>query len=67
MGHHPGPLSFSGYAGAVMIDFASIAKLNWRDVPSGSGSVYFTVSSRDMFGSLITSRRRNHLMHMLPS
>src|SRR5882672_1538272 len=67
MGHQPAPRSFSGYAGLVMMDFASITKLNWRDVPSGNGSVYFTVSSRDIFGSLMTLRRRSHLMHMLPS
>src|SRR5207237_463741 len=44
--HQPGPVSFSGYAGEVMTDFASISKLNQRALPPGSGSVYFEVSHR---------------------
>ena len=67
MGHQPRLLNRSGYAGEVMMDFASITNENWRAVPFGNGSVYFEVSSRDMLGSRITSRRRSHLMHMLPS
>src|SRR5581483_10285363 len=49
-GHHPWLLSCMGYDGDVMIDFASMTKLNCRAVPFGSGSVYFDVSSRDIFG-----------------
>ena len=52
IGHQPGPESFSGYAGDVMIDFASISKLNMRAFPPGSGSVYFDVSHRVMNGSV---------------
>ena len=47
-------------AGSVMIDLASITKLNILAVPSGSGSVYFDVSSRVMNGPSASSRRRIH-------
>ena len=32
--------------GHVIVDFASMANVNWRADPSGIGSVYFDVSSR---------------------
>src|SRR3954465_7781 len=67
MGHHPGPFSRSGYAGEVMIDFASISKLNWRTLSPGSGSVYFDVSQRVMNGSAPTLMRRSHFTFVLPS
>ena len=63
----PGPASLSGNAGSVMIDLASITKLNCRAVPSGSGSVYFDVSSRIMNGALATSMRRSHFTLADPS
>jgi hypothetical protein len=45
-----------------------MSKLNCRALPFGSGSVYFDVSSRDMFGwSMSSTRRRRHFTHMLPS
>src|SRR5215213_10711895 len=66
IGHHPAPLNFPGYDGAVMIDFASSTKLNWRAVAFGSGSVYLDVSSRNIHGSRPSSRRRSHLMFALP-
>jgi hypothetical protein len=48
--HQPGPVSLSGNAGSVISDLASMSRLNMRAVPSGSGSVYFEVSSRVMKG-----------------
>ena len=48
--HQPGPVSLSGNDGSVMSDFASMSRLKMRAVPSGSGSVYFDVSSRVMNG-----------------
>ena len=57
----------SGYAGDVMIERASKTKLNWRAVPSASGSVYLDVSSRVMNGRSPSSRRRSHLTFELPS
>src|SRR4029453_6353875 len=56
-----------GYDGAVMIDFASITKLNCRAVSFGSGSVYFEVSSRNMPGPPASSMRRTHLTFAFPS
>src|SRR5215216_546421 len=49
-----------GNVGAVRTDFASMTKLNWRDVPFASGSVYFDVSSRNIPGPSDTSMRRTH-------
>ena len=66
-GHHPGPESFSGYAGDVMMDFASISRLNIRTFPPGRGSVYFDVSQRVMKGSVPSLRRRSHFTFVLPS
>ena len=57
----------TGYAGNVMIDLASMAKLNIRAVPSGNGSVYFDVSSRVMKGRSAISMRRIHLTFAFPS
>ena len=65
--HQPGPGEPSGNAGSVMIDLASITKLNCRAVPSGSGSVYFDVSSRIMNGALASSMRRSHFTLADPS
>src|SRR5262249_20756271 len=59
--------SFTGYAGYVMSDRASIRKLNIRDVPFANGSVYFDVSSRVMNGRSDSSIRRNHFTFVLPS
>ena len=67
IGHQPGPESFSGNAGDVMIDFASISKLNMRTLPPGSGSVYFDVSHRVMNGSVPSLMRRSHFTFVLPS
>src|SRR6185369_13978712 len=60
IGHQPGPLNFSGYAGEVISDLASISKLKMRALPSGSGSVYFDVSQRVMNGSAPSLMRRSH-------
>ena len=65
--HQPLSPSVTGYAGNVMIDFASITKLNWRAVSSESGSVYFDVSSRVMNGRSASSIRRIHLTLAFPS
>ena len=57
-----------GYAGSVMIDRASMTKLNCRAVvPSPSGSVYFDVSSRVMNGRSASSIRRSHFTLLFPS
>src|SRR4051794_36592383 len=53
--------------GKVMTDLASISRLNWRAFPLPSKSVYFDVSSRVMNGLSLTSKRRNHLVCVLPS
>src|SRR5258705_2573200 len=63
---HPGSSAF-GYAGVVMMDLASMTKLNCRATPEISGSVYFDVSSFDMFGWSMSLMRRSHLMDVLPS
>ena len=65
--HQPLSGNAAGYAGDVMIDFASITKLNMRAVPLGSGSVYFAVSSRVMNGRSASSMRRIHFTLALPS
>src|SRR2546427_231388 len=65
--HHPRSGKVAGYAGDVMIDLASITKLNMRAVPLGSGSVYFAVSSRVMKGRSASSMRRIHFPVALPS
>src|SRR6185369_11795142 len=67
------PISFQprsivfGYAGLVMSERASIAKLNMRAVPLANGSVYFDVSSRVMKGLSDSSMRRSHFTFVLPS
>ena len=67
-GSRPNPASTRcGYDGEVMIDRASMTKLNCRAVPSASGSVYFDVSSRVMNGRSASSIRRSHLTFALPS
>src|SRR5215471_5699316 len=53
--------------GQVMVDFASMEKVNWRAELSGIGSVYLDVSSRVSNGWSPNFRRRNHLILMLPS
>src|SRR5205809_7974854 len=55
--HQPRSRRITGYAGNVMIDFASMTKLNMRAVPSPNGSVYFDVSSRVMNGRSAKRRR----------
>src|SRR4029079_2684741 len=67
IGHQPGPLSFSGYAGDGMSDFASISKPHTRAFLAGSGSVSFDVSHRVMNGSVPSLTRRSHFTFMLPS
>ena len=53
--------------GEVMTDFASITHVHLRAVPSSYTSVYFDVSSRLSTAMSVTSMRRSHLTHMLPS
>src|SRR6188474_3562234 len=53
--------------GDVMTDLASISNENCAALPSGRMSVYFDVSSRVMNGASEISKRRSHLMFMLPS
>jgi hypothetical protein len=50
-----------------MTDFTPISNVNCSDRPSGSGSVYFEVSSLVCVGPSVTLTRRNHLTLMLPS
>ena len=60
----------AGFAQAiaeVMTDLASITQVHLRLVPLARVSVYLLVSSRLSTAPSVTSMRRSHLTHMLPS
>ena len=53
--------------GDVITDLASMTHVHFLDVPSAKVSVYLDVSSRLSIGWSVTSTRRNHFTHILPS